>query len=70
MLSFNIRANLKIASWQKFLECRDKKCYVATFSDLGGTSHPLVVIPSVSAECYDVTTTSFWRKFSCRDFIL
>ena len=70
MLSFKIRANFKIASWQQFLVCRDIKFLVATFSTLGGTSHPLVVIANVSSLCYDVATTSFQRNFSCRDVSL
>ena len=62
MLSFKIRANFKIARWQEILVCRDITFLVATFSDLGGTSHPLVVTPSISVECYDVATTSFKLK--------
>ena len=66
----NFWQTFKIASWQNFLVCRDIKFLVATFSTLGGTSHPLVVKANISSMCYDVATTSFWRKFSCRDFIL
>ena len=66
----NFWVNLKIASWQNFLVCHDIKFLVTTFSTLGGTSHPLVVIVNVSSMCYDVATTSFQRNFSCRDISL
>ena len=47
MLSFKIRANFKIANWHQFLICRDIEFLVATFSNLSGTSHPLVVRANV-----------------------
>ena len=49
-----IRANLKIASWQKKKNskfCRDIKFIVATFSTLVGTGHPLVVKANFSSMC-------------------
>ena len=55
----NFWQTFKISSWQNFLVCRDIKFLVATFSTLGGTSHPLVVKANISSMCYDVATTSF-----------
>ena len=69
-VELTLRAKIKLYSWQNFLVCRDIKFLVATFSTLGGTSHPLVVIENVSFMCYDVATTSFQRNFSCRDVSL
>ena len=62
MLSFNIRATFKVANWQKFLECRDIKFLVVTFSTLGGTSHPLVVKVNTPSMCLDVATRNFMSR--------
>ena len=43
--------HFKIARWQEFLVCHDIKFLVATFSTLGGTSHPLVVKANISSMC-------------------
>ena len=67
-VKLTLRAKIKLYSCQNFLVCRDIEIRVATFSTLGGTSHPLVVKENISSMCYDVATTSFQRKFSCRDF--
>ena len=53
---------LKLPTGIKFFECRDIKFLVATFSTLGGTSHPLVVKINPPSICRDVATRNVMSR--------